>query len=509
MTVLFQLIGKLNIFYFCMLTLSLSILNLAIIVFSGSFFSLLFTNKLPSILDEVVMNFAIYDTQMLKIYISVLYALFLIFYAICNLFLLKISYNQEYVIGSQIFNNRLNEKLKNKYQTKIGEIVKNTVQEPARVTHGYIVPFVHLISKTFQLIVTVSFLMYQDFIFTIISSFFIGISYVLMKIYTTKPIVVAGENCVKLNKERYNIVHESMSSKKDILVYNLQKKFFKIFNFTNKSYVSELFRCDAIATLPRYFLEMVVIILLIFLNFSNTNFLFSEDPQKLFIFAGAALRLIPLAQTIYHSSTVMSFNTESLKVVNKEMNMPFDVIKKQEELIFKFTVQGDQKNNKITIIKGLNGSGKTTFLDCFSRINNSKIIAKSNIKLDLLYNFKKSTYVTQFPAIMSGTVLENIMCTNKKISIKFVNKVCNHFKLGTLLDVHQLSGGQKQLIAIIRAIVNSEGLIIMDEPTSSLDEVKKSLLISYINNDNKNQYLIVSHEENFNFKNQINITFNK
>ena len=327
MTVLFRLIGKLNIFYFCMMTLSLSILNLAIIVFSGSFFSLLFTNKLPSILDEVVMNFAIYDTQMLKIYISVLYALFLIFYAICNLVLLKISYNQEYIIGSQIFNNRLNEKLKNKNQTKIGEIVKNTVQEPAHVTHGYIVPLVHLISKTFQLIVTVSFLMYQDFIFTIISSFFIGISYVLMKIYTSKPIVVAGENCVKLNKERYNIVQESMSSKKDILVYNLQKKFYKIFNFTNKSYVSELFRCDAIATLPRYFLEMIIIILLIFLNFSSANFLFSEDPQKLFIFAGAALRLIPLAQTIYHSSTVMSFNTESLKVVNKEINMPFDVIK--------------------------------------------------------------------------------------------------------------------------------------------------------------------------------------
>ena len=63
---------------------------------------------------------------------------------------------------------------------------------------------------------------------------------------------------------------------------------------------------------------------------------------------------------------------------------------------------------------------------------------------------------------------------------------------------HQLSIGQSQRVAIVRALINSPRLILADEPTGSLDKKTSSVLedlIIELNKKNKTTLIIVTHSE--------------
>lgn len=62
---------------------------------------------------------------------------------------------------------------------------------------------------------------------------------------------------------------------------------------------------------------------------------------------------------------------------------------------------------------------------------------------------------------------------------------------------HQLSGGQKQRVAIARAISSEPSLIVMDEPTSSLDMITQAHIVDMLSNLQKSigfSCLFISHD---------------
>ena len=318
---LFRLINIKSAYGVLVISIALSIVNLILIISTGMLLSFIFggddtnTSKL-----YLLIQLYFPEDNIVQI-IGIIYICSIISYAVLSVVFLKISYYQEYLISNKIYKNRLNLKMQPFSTASHGEIIKNIVQEPSRVTHGYIFPLFNAFNKMLQVFVTVVFLVIQDWMLTLLSSGFVLLAYYWVRKTTSNKMKDLGERCVEENKKRFELAANTMSSKKEILTYDLQTRYEQQFHLTSLNYVSALFLCDAVALVPRYLLELLFICgagLFYFMQIGGEVVL-SADTS--FIFIAAGLRLLPIVHAAYHSLTVMSFNTESLKVVLRELEL--------------------------------------------------------------------------------------------------------------------------------------------------------------------------------------------
>jgi iron complex transport system ATP-binding protein len=164
----------------------------------------------------------------------------------------------------------------------------------------------------------------------------------------------------------------------------------------------------------------------------------------------------------------LSFSYEKNKAVLRELDL---------------TIQ----ENSIVAILGKNGCGKSTLLDCIIGCNEYKkgeiLIDDKNIKdLSAKELAKKVAYISQNTIInIDYTVLEFILF-GRNCHLAFGSSPnfkdyeiakSNARKVGIshLLskDINKLSGGERQLAFIARALTQESKIIVMDEPTASLD----------------------------------------
>lgn len=139
-------------------------------------------------------------------------------------------------------------------------------------------------------------------------------------------------------------------------------------------------------------------------------------------------------------------------------------------------------------IVGPSGSGKSTFLKlCCHLISPTKgTIAykdKSIIELNPFELRKKIAYCFQTPYLFGDTVMDNISfpysIRNVKVELNRVIELLSTFNLTEdylKKDIKNLSGGEKQRIALIRTLQFKPEMLLLDEVTSALD-VDNTLIV--------------------------------
>ena len=169
------------------------------------------------------------------------------------------------------------------------------------------------------------------------------------------------------------------------------------------------------------------------------------------------------------------------------------------------------KGKKVALV-GLSGSGKSTIANIILRLydnySGSILINSKDIKeLDLTDVRNSVSIVTQETILFNESIFNNIKYGNLEASDEEISLVAKNAgvksfseeldqKLHTVIGENgiKLSGGQRQRIAIARALIKDAPLLIMDEATSSLDNITENKIHETINNLMKNKTkLIIAH----------------
>ena len=173
---------------------------------------------------------------------------------------------------------------------------------------------------------------------------------------------------------------------------------------------------------------------------------------------------------------------------------------------------------EIVSLVGASGAGKTTLLQILGTID----VPEKNYKSKLiLYNKKISEFnsnelanfrnqeigiVFQFHQLLPEfSVIENICIpafinkTPRVIAESRANELINYLGLENRVNnkPNELSGGEKQRVAVARALINNPSIILADEPSGNLDsKTSNSLhdLFSDLRKDFKYTFVIATHD---------------
>lgn len=222
---------------------------------------------------------------------------------------------------------------------------------------------------------------------------------------------------------------------------------------------------------------------------------------------------ISLSETNFLKNKTKKSLTKSIELKNVYFSHS------QENLILENCNLKIYKNEFVLII-GKSGIGKSTLIDLlmgFHKPNRGEIfIDNENLDNLNIFSFRNLIgYVPQDPFLFNTTVKNNLLLSNSKASlhdiidiIKVTNceEFINKFKDGLDTIVgdkgSNMSGGQRQRLALARALIKNPEILIMDEPTNALDSYSSDLIYSTIRKLKKKMTIIlISHQtlkkENF------------
>ncbi|WP_404338821.1 type I secretion system permease/ATPase [Pseudoalteromonas mariniglutinosa] len=170
-----------------------------------------------------------------------------------------------------------------------------------------------------------------------------------------------------------------------------------------------------------------------------------------------------------------------------------------------FSIKAGEK----VAILGRNGSGKSTIekliLGLYEPNAGSILIDNTDIHqvdpAELRHNIG---YVPQSVALFFGSLKDNITLSAWHAKDEQILSACQQSQLFELINSHPdgfdlqvgeqgrlLSGGQRQAVGIARALLNDPPILLMDEPTSSLDHNSEAKIIKNIKRTSLNKTLLV------------------
>ena len=222
----------------------------------------------------------------------------------------------------------------------------------------------------------------------------------------------------------------------------------------------------------------------------------------------AAIRILPIIDNknkIIDTKDAKPLVKKSSEIKFINLNFAYDEGEKKvlEDVNLSF------EGGKMTSLVGHSGSGKSTILNLIPRFYNAdegdiQIDDQSIYKTTIKSLRENISLVSQETTLFDDTIFNNIKYSNENASneeiykvaelsncAEFINKLPNKYETMVGENGIRLSGGEKQRIAIARAMMKKSSIILLDEATSSLDSETETKIQEALKILTKNKTTIV------------------
>lgn len=416
----------------------------------------------------------------------------------------------------------------------------NQITDDVHKLQSFLLSFINLLTEIIFIFVISIFLItihYKIFLF----SFFIFFSSIFIYFYIFKKRIDNWSSTnIESSTKIKNLVIDGINGIKDIIIYKMSNSFSNLFNSSSHLLNTSRSRIDFLSNVQKSWLELVAIFAMCLtsiyfviydLNVGTYIPIFGVFAFAFFRLLNSFNRVVIAVQNLRYTyvpfiSIVKQLqNFETLKRVFVNNNIQFQELIEFKNVNFFYESESNLSLNNINLkikkneclgIMGDNGSGKSTLLYLLSGlIKPTDGIILVDDKHDLFENraawSEKISYVQQNIFLINSTIKHNIclqedhQIDNSKFDKVIYDLQLNLFfkalpdKLNTVVGTNglNLSGGQKQMISLGRALYKDNEILILDEPSSALDYINTHLVKKVIQSlKNKKTILMVTHESN-------------
>ena len=453
-----------------------------------------------------------------------------------NLFQIKYSYNLIATTRSSLLEKYTRLDYMSVLKMKSNVITNGLILNVERAIEVFFINFLHFVKSTIHIIIFTIFLATINFNITawmaMISSSILIIYYLFIKTKITN-----------FGKKKYNYNSIFVKNIQDIYggfhiikLFKLENKIINLFKIKSLNYarISSIYKI--LITFPKISKEIILLTLLIglfflleFLNYSD-----NEISNYITIFGIIGLRLFPQLLLMFNTVGNIKHSQFSMETLNKELS-EFD--KKKEKSFIEIPIEksielknisfnyGDENkeifkdlNFKISTgeiigLEGENGTGKSTFLKVISGLikplKGEIIIDDKKLNNFENYNWQNNiSYVEQNVFLFNDTILQNITLNEEKYNKEKLDKIITGINLRDFIELQDeglnkviaennsnVSGGEKQKIAICRALYRNCKFILFDESLSNIDEKSVLIIKDYLKSIKDIGIIIISHKK--------------
>jgi ABC-type multidrug transport system fused ATPase/permease subunit len=351
------------------------------------------------------------------------------------------------------------------------------------------------------------------------------IAWLLYKLINKRVIYLASEGA-RFEILGDELLYELLGSYRELFASGLRNIYVQRISLMKRKQASVTANSSFIPLISKYVLEIAFVLGAIL--FTGIQFIYKDAVGAITIFMASAGRIVPAILRIQNAALTFRGATSSasrtLKIIEELNNLDpaidrgnsqglnqgailasvnlknvsFTYADGEDSVIKELSL--DIEPGEWVAVVGPSGSGKTTLIDLILGILKPTHgqVSISNVDPELALSFWPGsvTYVPQDSFINNGTIEQNV-ALGKEITDIDRDRVTECLSLVGLSDLvsksskglksevgelgSKLSGGQRQRLGVARALYPKPKLLILDEATSSLDNLSERLIIDCLN----------------------------